>query len=46
MEAAELLVQLKKETFKDGTILEYMYDGFGNRTLVKKTKDDQKIKLR
>jgi len=33
------LDQLEKETLKDGTILEYSYDGFGNRTAVKETKN-------
>lgn len=35
------LDQLAKETLKDGTVLEYTYDGFGNRTLVKKIQNGQ-----
>jgi len=37
----EQLDQLAKETLKDGTVLEYTYDGFGNRTLVKKIQNGQ-----
>lgn len=37
------LDQLVKETLKDRTTLEYSYDGFGNRTLVKKTQNGQTI---
>ncbi|XQY93684.1 DNRLRE domain-containing protein [Metabacillus sp. HB246100] len=35
------LDQLVKEILKDETIIEYSYDGFGNRTLVKKTQSGQ-----
>ena len=33
------LNQLVKETHEDGTVIQYTYDGFGNRTNVTATKD-------
>ncbi len=35
------LDQLEKEVLRDGTQIDYSYDGFGNRTLVKKTTKGQ-----